>query len=110
MTEQLKLPEPVAAYFTADRLGGDAVARCFTRDAVVKDEGHTYNGVDAIKQWKTETSRKYTYACEPIRIEQKDGTTIVTCRLEGNFPGGKADLRFFFQMERGKIASLDVIP
>lgn len=110
MTEQLKLPEPVAAYFAADRLDGEAVARCFTRDAFVKDEGHTYNGRDAIKVWKTETSRKYTYTCEPIHMEQKHDTTIVTCHLEGNFPGGKADLRFLFRMERGKIASLEVIP
>ena len=110
MTQPLNLPEPVAAYFAADRLDGDAVARCFTGNAIVKDEGYTYDGLDAIKQWKTETSRKYTYTCEPIRMEQKDGTTIVTCHLEGNFPGGKADLRFSFRLERGKIATLEIIP
>jgi hypothetical protein len=36
--------------------------------------------------------------------------TIVTCHLEGNFPGGRADLRFFFSLERGKIANLEIIP
>lgn len=106
----INLPEPVAAYFAADRLDGEAVARCFTRDAVVKDEGQTHTGLAAIKQWKTVTSAKYTYTCEPIRMGQRDGTTIVTCHLEGNFPGGKADLRFFFRLERGKIASLEIIP
>ena len=30
----LELPNPVAAYFAADRLDGDAVAKCFTDDAV----------------------------------------------------------------------------
>jgi hypothetical protein len=110
MTQQLNLPEPVTAYFAADRLDGDAVARCFIKDAVVKDEGHTYTGLDAIKQWKTETSRKYTYTCEPLRVEQTDGVTVVACHLEGNFPGGKADLRFFFRLERGKIANLEIIP
>jgi len=35
------LPEPIATYFAADSLDGKAVARCFTRDAVVKDEGKT---------------------------------------------------------------------
>ncbi len=29
----LKLPEPIAAYFAADKLDGDAVARCFTSRA-----------------------------------------------------------------------------
>ena len=104
------IPDPIAAYFAADKRSADAIARCFTTQAVVKDEGHTYNGRDAIKEWKTAASRKYTYTCEPIRMEQKDGTTIATCHLEGNFPGGKADLRFFFRLERGKIANLEIIP
>ena len=98
------------AYFRADRLDGGAVARCFTRVATVKDEGHTYNGVEAIRKWKTDSSRKYTYTCEPIRMEQNDGVTVVTCHLEGNFPGGKADLRFLFELERGKIAKLEIVP
>ncbi len=110
MTEQLNLPEPVAAYFTADRLDGDAIARCFMGDAVVKDEGHTYAGLDAIKRWKAGTSAKYTYTSEPIACEQKDGLTVVTSHLVGNFPGSPVDLRFFFRLERGKIAALEIIP
>ncbi|MEJ0041943.1 MAG: hypothetical protein WDM81_06895 [Rhizomicrobium sp.] len=55
-------------------------------------------------------SAKYTYTCEPFAKEQSDGTTVVTCHLEGNFPGGEADLRYFFRLERGKIARLEVIP
>jgi hypothetical protein len=106
----IQLPEPIAAYFTADKLDGDAVARCFTSGAIVKDEGRTYTGVGAIRQWKTETAAKYPYTCEPLGAEQKDGMTIVTCHLEGNFPGGRADLRFFFSLERGKIANLEIIP
>ena len=37
-------------------------------------------------------------------------TTVVTCRLTGNFPGSPVDLRFFFELEGDKIASLEVIP
>ncbi len=40
----LDLPKPIDAYFTADRDDHEAVVRCFTDNAVVKDEGHTYNG------------------------------------------------------------------
>ncbi len=110
MTQHLHLPEPIAAYFSADRLDGEAVALCFTRDAVVKDEGHTHVGLDAIKAWKTEASRKYTYTSEPTACVQEDGVTVVTSHLVGNFPGSPVDLRFFFRLERGKIASLEVIP
>ena len=31
------LPKPIAAYFSADRADSEAVARCFTDNAVVKD-------------------------------------------------------------------------
>jgi len=106
----VNLSEPIAAYFAADRLDGDAVARCFTSGAVVKDEGRTHTGLAAIKQWKTEASAQYTYTCEPLRSEQTNGLTMVICHLEGNFPGGQADLRFFFQLERGKISSLEIVP
>ena len=106
----IQLPEPITAYFTADKLAADAATRCFAGDAVVKDVGHTYTGVAAIKQWKTATDAKYIYTCEPLSTEQKDGTTVVTCHLEGNFPGGRADLRFFFRLERGRIAHLEIIP
>ncbi len=86
MTERpsVTLPEPIAAYFAADRLDAEAVVRCFTNDAVVKDEGETHAGLAAIRRWKTEAA--------------------------GDFPGGQVDLRFFFRLERGKIASLEIKP
>src|SRR5882672_5774182 len=87
MNERLNLPEPIAAYFAADRLDGEAVARCFTKDAVVKDESHTYTGPASIRQWKDEASAKYQYTCEPRRSEPSDAMTVVTCHLTGSFPG-----------------------
>lgn len=112
MTNQVTLPEPIAAYFAADRRDSEAIAQCFTHDAVVKDEGHTYTGVVAIKQWKAESAAKYTYTSEPFALERCDGMTIVTSRLTsltGNFPGSPIDLRFFFRLERGRIASLEIV-
>jgi hypothetical protein len=43
-------------------------------------------------------------------VERRDGMVVVTSRLTGNFPGSPVDLRFFFRLERGKIASLEIIP
>ena len=106
----LNLPKLVAAYFIADELDGEAVARCFTDDAVVKDEGHTYNGRAAIKKWKEDASAKYVYTCEPLICEQQDGKVVVTCRLTGNFPGSPVDLRFCFKLAGERIASLEVLP
>lgn len=106
----LNLPTPVTAYFIADELDGEAVARCFTEDAVVKDEGHVYNGRAAIKKWKEDASAKYVYTSKPLACEQKEGKDVVTCRLTGNFPGSPVDLRFFFELVGEKIASLEVAP
>src|SRR6187549_2657356 len=109
-TRSLHLPKPIAAYFIADELDGEAVSQCFTENAVVKDEGHTHKGRAAIKQWRTDVSAKYKYTCEPLACEEKDGKTVVTCHLVGNFPGSPVDLRFFFKIDRDKITSLEVIP
>jgi SnoaL-like domain len=110
VTRSLNLPKPIAAYFAADKNDGEAVSQCFTENAVVKDEGHTYNGRAAIKAWKTAASAKYEYTSEPVASEEKDGKTIVTSHLVGNFPGSPVDLRFFFELAGDKIASLEIIP
>ena len=106
----LDLPGPIAAYFAADEEDGEAVARCFTEAAVVKDEGRTYRGRAAIKQWKEEVSTKYQYTSEPFACEQRDGTVVVTSRLTGSFPGSPVNLRFFFALEGDKIATLEILP
>ena len=106
----LDLPKSIAAYFTADKGDAEAVARCFTESAIVKDEGHTYQGRAAIKQWKADASAKYQYTCEPFACERKDGKVVVTSRLTGNFPGSPVNLRFFFELEGDKISSLEIIP
>ena len=105
----LDLPGPVAAYFAADKEDGEAVARCFTEAAVVKDEGRTYRGRAAIRQWKEDVSTRYQYTSEPLACEQRDGTVVVTSRLTGTFPGSPLNLRFFFALEGDKIASLEII-
>lgn len=105
----LSLPEPIAAYFAADRQKStEAIARCFTAQAVVKDEGLTHVGIDAIKAWKAAASTKYTYTTEPYALQQSDGHQVVTSRVEGNVPGSPVDLRYRFRLERGLIASLEI--
>ena len=106
----LDLPGPVAAYFAADKEDGEAVARCFTEAAVVKDEGRTHRGRAAIQNWKEEASARYQYTCEPFACEQRDGNVVVTSRLTGTFPGSPVNLRFFFALQGDKITSLEILP
>lgn len=103
------LSTPIAAYFAADKADSAAVSRCFTENAVVKDEGHVYTGTAEIARWKEEASTKYEYTCQPIACEESDGRTVVTCTVTGNFPGSPVDLRFFFELAGEKISSLEII-
>src|SRR5258708_9931351 len=91
MAERLDLPEPIAAYFAADKRDIEAIAQCFTKDAVVKDEGHTYTGVMAIKQWKAKTSPKYTYPTERLALEHPTGPTSIQSRLTVTFPAAQSN-------------------
>ncbi len=106
----LELPKPIAAYFTSDKEDSEAVAECFAENAVVTDEGHTYRGRAAIRQWKADASAKYQYTSEPFACERRDGRVVVTSRLTGNFPGSPLDLRFFFVLDGDQIAALEIIP
>jgi hypothetical protein len=110
MIMTLRLPKPVSAYFAADAVNGEAVSGCFAENAVVEDEGHTYNGRAEIKRWKEEASTKYQYTCEPLVHEDKGNKCVVTCRLTGNFPGSPVDLRFAFELAGEQIVSLRVAP
>jgi ketosteroid isomerase-like protein len=103
------LPTPIAIYIAAENRGdADALAQCFAEDAAVRDEGRTIEGLAAIKQWKAETRKKYQHTVEPLASAQKDGKTIVTNRLTGNFPGSPIEVDFVFTLDGNKIASLEI--
>lgn len=106
----LQLPRGVAAYFKADGEGGEAVARCFADEGVVKDERETHKGRAAIAAWKAAASAKYNYRSEPIAMAEQDGQVVVTGRVTGDFPGSPLDLRYFFTLDGDLIAALEIRP
>lgn len=103
---EIDLPPPIAAYFTADTADANAVARCFSEDAVVIDERRTHQGRAAIARWSTETAEKYHYTSEPVSVDHSGGDTIVTARRTGEFPGSPVMLRYRFTVEKGAIVRL----
>lgn len=104
----LNLPEPIAAYFDADTQGPDEVARCFTTQGIVRDNGQTHTGRDAIKAWKAGTSAQYSYSNDPFSLELVDGVHVVCSHTAGTFPGSPLDLTLRFRLERGLITSLEI--
>lgn len=78
----LTLPEPIAACFAAEH-NPEALARCFTVQAVMKDDGHTYTGVDAIKAFMAEASARYSATTVPFALEREDGLQVVRAKVTG---------------------------
>lgn len=107
----VELPDVIAKYFVTDRKGNaEAISECFTRDAVVVDEGNSYAGRDAIRQWMANASTQYTYTVEPFALHEEGERTVVTSHLVGNFPGSPVDLRYLFVLEGDRIAELEIVP
>jgi hypothetical protein len=105
----LSLPEPVANYFAADMAGdSSALARCFTADGVVRDEGGTFSGIAAIQQWNTQAKAKYHYTVEPLSVNARDGDIVVIGRVAGDFPGSPITLQHVFRVAGHKIVSLEI--
>jgi hypothetical protein len=105
----MTLQEPLDAYFSAkNQRNIDAMLAPFATDATVKDEGQEMHGHTAIRAWMEETTRKYGVTVEAKGVEAKDGGTVVTALVSGNFPGSPAELRYSFQLGGGKIARLEI--
>jgi ketosteroid isomerase-like protein len=111
MTMTITLPHVIASYFALDKArDAQAIADCFTPNAVVVDEGYTYTGRDAIRNWMANASTKYTYTVEPFTLDEVAGKAVVTSHLVGNFPGSPVDLRYLFTLTDDKIAKLEIVP
>jgi hypothetical protein len=106
----LQLPQAIDLYVKVENSGDtEALSNCFANDATVRDEGHTYIGLDAIKKWKAHTKKRYNHIIHPLAVSHREGKTILTARLTGNFPGSPVTLQFSFVIEAGKIVALQVL-
>jgi len=103
------LAGPVSAFFEAERTQDlEALARCFSEWATVRDEGRTVEGRDAIKRWMKDAKAKYHHTVEPLAMSHRDGLTVVTARVAGAFPNSPLELQHLFAVEGGKIVSLEI--
>lgn len=105
----IHLPKVVERYIATVNSGTtDAQAAGFAATATVKDEARTYEGTNAISSWMAETKRNYGHTIEAIDAVARDGKTVLTARLTGNFPGSPVQLEFVFGLEGDLITSLDI--
>jgi hypothetical protein len=102
--------DSIDLYFEADRHDDvPALDRLFTPDAVVVDQEATYEGTAAIRQWRTDTTSEFTYTTTLLsRVSRSDTESVVTARLDGDFPGATVDLEFTFEELDGLINRLTI--
>ena len=78
---------------------------------MVVDERQTWRGRAEIRDWREGPASKYVYTTEVAAIEPTgDHRFRATGRLEGNFPGGTADLHWDFTVRDGLISRLEIAP
>jgi ketosteroid isomerase-like protein len=106
------LPDVITTYLAAHQVRDlDPALACYTEDAVVVDDGNTYRGKREIRDWLARAASEYTYTTELVATERVDDDHYVaTHHLEGDFPGGTADLRFQFALRDNRIAGLVIAP
>jgi len=110
-TQWETLPDTVKTFMTAlDAREVDQVLATLSNDAVVTDEGHDYKGHDEIGAWVTTAASEYTYTTEFTGATATDAGVDVGQHLEGNFPGGVADLHYRFTMDGALISRVMIEP
>ena len=107
-----QLPAPISSYLVAHQARDlDTAVGYYTEDAVAVDEGHAYRGPQQIRDWLATAASEYTYTIELTGARRIDDEHYVTTHhLEGNFPGGVADLQFKFTLREGRISRLTIEP
>jgi hypothetical protein len=105
----LQLPVCIERYIQIANSGTpEAVPECFAADAIVRDEGQTYEGVAAIKNWMAATKKKYGHTVTPLELAERGGQSILKAGLAGSFPGSPITVHFNFVLAGGKIRSLAI--
>lgn len=110
-TQWDELPDNIKTFMTAlDARENHRALATFTADAVVTDEGRDYTGGDEISAWLTASGNEYTYTSAFTGATTTDTTVDVVQHLEGDFPGGVADLHFRFTLDGTLISRLVIEP
>jgi hypothetical protein len=105
----IPLPAAIERYIEIANSGTpEAAPECFAADAIVRDEGQTYEGVAAIKDWMAATKKKYGHTIAPLELAERGGQSVLKARLAGSFPGSPITVNFNFVLAAGKIRALAI--
>jgi ketosteroid isomerase-like protein len=105
------LPDTIRTFMTAlDARDVERTVATLTPDAVVTDEGHDYKGADDIGAWVATAAAEYTYTTAFTGATTTVAGIDLTQHLEGDFPGGVADLHYRFTLDGALISRVVIEP
>lgn len=86
----MRIPPAIEGYFESESRGDvEAIVALFARDALVIDDGRTWQGSADIRAWQLGPASQFEYRVTVSGIENRGSETYVaSCRIDGNFPGG----------------------
>ena len=110
-----QLPVVLRDFLPAHLARDPGALRAFAPDAVVTDEGRTLRGHDEIGPWLRDAGTEFTYTTDIVGAERVDDDLpgehwVAVLHLEGDFPGGVADLRYRFALVDGLVSGLVIAP
>jgi ketosteroid isomerase-like protein len=104
-------PEVVGTYLDAKTATDiDATVGCFTRDAVVHDEGRDHVGADAIRAWAEGVVTTFELTRTIREVRPLGPGTVVAVEVAGNFPGSPVVLHHHFSVDGDRITALTICP
>jgi hypothetical protein len=103
-----ELPASVRGFLAAHAVHDVSTAiRAFCPTALVVDQGQTFRGVDEILGFLSDAGAEFTYTTQLTSMHRIDDQRwVARHRLEGDFPGGVADVDYRFTMDGDLIAEL----
>lgn len=104
------LPTVIRTYLTAHAARDvDGALAAFSPSAEVVDQGETFQGTAAIRTFLGAAGAEFDYTTELLGAERVDDAHWVAYnRLEGDFPGGVAELAYRFELADGLVERLEI--
>src|SRR5260370_29705605 len=92
------IPSTLASFVKANNdRDADSVTACFSRDAVVYDDGQIMRGAEEIRQWIAELFRKFQYVVAPTNVRKLTNGAIPPPPLPLHLPRPRLSLTYHFR-------------
>ena len=109
-THTAQLPTTIRAFVDAhEARDADAALALLTPQAVISDVGEDYRGEQALRHFVSEAGAEFTYTDEITGVARDGDVWVVSHHLEGDFPGGTADLDYRFGLAGDLIDRLHIV-